>query len=67
MKHTMKHLPKQVRVDIVDKAYTKRENLLAQHQKVPGQPKAGLKKGYVTLVKPRPVTNSIYHDSPGTL
>lgn len=63
----MKHLPKQVRVDIVDKKYTARKNQLAQHQKVPGQPKAGLRKGYGCDVIRRPVAMSIYHDTPGTL
>jgi hypothetical protein len=63
----MKHLPKQVRVDIIDKKYSARANQLAQHQKVPGHPKAGLKPGYVSIVKPRPVFKSIYHNTPGTL
>lgn len=62
----MKHLPKQVRVDAVDKKYTARQNQLAQHQKVPGQPHKGMKKGYITVAKARPVTMSIY-DSDGTL
>jgi len=55
----MKHLPKQVRVDMVDKSYTARENLLAQHQKVPGQPHKGMKKGYITEVRPRTYRDSI--------
>lgn len=55
----MKHLPKQVRVDMVDKKYTARENQLAQHLKVVGSPHAGLKKGYITSVRPRTFRDSI--------
>ena len=59
----MKHLPKQVRVDAIDKKYTVRENQLAQHLKVPGSLHKGMKKGYITDVRARTFRDSIKETS----
>lgn len=59
----MKNYPKQIRVDAVDKKYTARENQLAQHQKVPGQPHKGLRKGYDTGVEKRTFRDTIHETS----
>jgi hypothetical protein len=55
----MKHLPKQIRADVGHKHYTDRENLLAQHLKIPAQPHKGVKKGYITDVRARTFRDSI--------
>jgi hypothetical protein len=59
LNYKMKHYGQLVRVDAIDKKYTARANQLVQHQKVPGQPHKGMKKGYATDVVKRTFRDSI--------